>query len=108
MKLSIPGLSLIFKGLNYVTTYITFDFAALQSLTDLNGLVCLDTWCKITLVDRSWLAKKLFSQKISTMFIFLKVRNIGTLRHKSEDFALTTIYIPGIDKNSREIYTSIS
>lgn len=38
----------------------------------------------------------------------LKVRGISASKHKSGDFALTTIYIPGIDEKSREIYICIS
>lgn len=42
------------------------------------------------------------------MPVSLKVRGIGDSKHKSGDFALASIYIPGIDKKSREVYTSIS
>lgn len=42
------------------------------------------------------------------MPIYLKIRDIGASKHKSEDFALTTIYIPSIDKKSHEVYASIN
>ena len=107
-KLPTPGSGLAFKSWSYVTTFITFDPTALLSLTDPDSSVCLDTGCGVTLVDKAWLARKLLSQKISAMPVPLKVRDIGTLKHKSEDFALTTIYIPGIDEKGREVYASIS
>ena len=42
------------------------------------------------------------------MSMSLKVKGIGVLKHESGDFGFTTIYIPDIDKKSREVYTSIS
>lgn len=42
------------------------------------------------------------------MPVFFNVRSIGALKHKSRDFILTTIYIPGIDKKCREVYAAIS
>lgn len=78
-KLSAPGSGLAFRGWNYVTTSITFDFAALPSPTDPDGSVCLDTGCEVTLVDRDWLAMKLPCQKISTIPVFLKVRGMARL-----------------------------
>ena len=107
-KLSAPGSGLAFRGWSYVTTSITFDPTALPSLTDPDGSVCLDTGCGVTLVDRAWLARKLPFQKISVMPVPLKVRGIGASKHESRDFALTTIYIPGIDEKGREVYASIS
>lgn len=38
----------------------------------------------------------------------LKVKNIGISKYKSENFALTTIYISGIDEKNREVYLSIT
>lgn len=59
-------------------------------------------------MGRDWLAKKLSSQKISTMPVPLKVRGIGASMYESRDFALTTNYIPSIDEKGREVYASIS
>lgn len=42
------------------------------------------------------------------MPVCLKIRGIGALKHKSKNFAFTTIYILGIDDKSREIYVAIS
>lgn len=106
--MSAPSSSLAFRGWNYVIISITFNSAVLPSFTDHNSLVCLDIGYKVTLLDGNWLAKKLFSQKISTMTVFLNVRDIGTSKRKSGDFALTTIYIPNIDKKGHKVYASIS
>lgn len=37
-----------------------------------------------------------------------KIRGISTSKHKSENFALTTVYISCFDKNGHEVYTSIT
>ncbi len=107
-RLSAPGSGLAFRDWNYITTSITFDPAALSSLTDPDSSVCLDTGCGVTLVDRDWLTKKLPSQKISTMPVSLKVRGIGASKHESGQFALTTLYIPSTDEKGREVYASIT
>lgn len=107
-KLSTPSSSLAFTGWKYVTTSITLDPVALLSPTNPNGSVCLDTRYTVTVVDRNWHANKLFSQKISIMPVLLKLKGIGASKHKLEDFVLTMVYIPGIDKKDREVYVSIS
>lgn len=38
----------------------------------------------------------------------LKVRGIGTSKHESGHFALTTLYIPGTNEKGREVYASIT
>lgn len=77
-KLSAPGLGFTFRNQSYASTSITFDLTILPFLTDLDGLVYFDIRCRITLVNRVQLAKKLSSQKISTMPVPQKVRGIGT------------------------------
>ena len=37
----------------------------------------------------------------------LKVKGIGTSRHKSEEFALTVFNIPGLDREGSEVYACI-
>lgn len=107
-KLFASGSGLAFRGWNYITTSITFDPIALSSLTDLDGSVYLNREYGVTLVDGTWLAKKLFFQKISVMPVPLKVRGIGASKNKSGDFAFTTIYIPGIDEKGHKVYMSIN
>ena len=107
-KLSAPSSAFAFISWSYATTPITFDPTALPSLTDPNGLIFLDIGYGVTLVDRVWLAKKLSSQKISAIPELLKVKGIKALKHKSGNFTFITIYIPGIDKKSRDVYASIS
>lgn len=38
----------------------------------------------------------------------LKIKGIGTLRHKSGEFALITIYVSSVNKNGRKVYMSIT
>lgn len=59
-------------------------------------------------MDTNWLMKKLSSQKISRMPVPLKIKGISALKHKSKSFALTIIYILGIDKKGHKVYISIS
>lgn len=68
-KLSAPGSDLTFKSGSYAITTIIFDLAAFPWLVDSDNLVFLDTRCKVTLVDRFWLAKKFLSQKISVILV---------------------------------------
>lgn len=42
------------------------------------------------------------------MPVSLKVKGIGASKYKSGEFALTIIYIPGLDKEGSEFYISIS
>ena len=37
----------------------------------------------------------------------LKVRGIGASRHESNEFALTALYIPGLDREGSEVYACI-
>lgn len=106
-KLSALGSGLAFKGWNNVITSITFDLAALTSLTDSDSLIYLDIGCGLPLMDRDWLAKKLHSQKISTMPVLLQIRSIGASKHELGEFLLTIVFILDIDKKGYEVYASI-
>lgn len=41
------------------------------------------------------------------MPVLLKVRGIGVFIHKSDEFAFTALYIPGLDREGSEIYVYI-
>lgn len=100
VKFFAPGSGLIFRGESSLTTFITFNPTALLFLTDPNGWVCLNIRCGVTLVDKAWLAKKLPSQKISRMPVFLIFKSIGASKHELGNFAFTTIYILAIHKKA--------
>ena len=106
-KLSTPGSGLAFRGWSYATTSITFDSAILPAISDPDTSVCLNTGCRVSLVDKAWLAKKHPSQKINTMPVPLKVRGIGASRHESGEFALTAFYMLGLDRESSEVYACV-
>ena len=105
--LTAPGSGLAFRGWSYATTLITFDSAILLAVGYPNTLVYLDIGCGVSLVDKTWLARKRVSQKISTMPVPLKVRGIGASRHESEEFVLTALYISGFDQRGTEVYTYV-
>ena len=106
-KLSTSGSGLAFRSWSYAMTSITFDPALLPAISDPNISVCLDIDCGVSLVNKTWLAKKHPSQEISTMPVPLKVRGIGTSKHKSKEFALIALYIPGLDQEGSEVYACI-
>ena len=106
-KLSAPGSGLAFRDWSYTTTLITFDPALLPAVSNPDTSVCLDTGCGVSLVDKTWLAKKHPFQKISTMPVPLKVKGIGTSRYESNKFAFTTLYILGLDQEGSEVYAYI-
>ena len=107
VKLSAPGSGLAFRSWSYATTLITFDPAILPAISNPNLLVCLDTGCGVSLVDKAWLAKKHLSHKINTMPVSLKVKGIGAFRHESGEFALTTLYMPDLDREGSEVYPCV-
>ena len=107
-KLSALGSGLAFRGWSYITTLITFDPMILPAISDPDTLVYLDTGCGVSLVDKARLAKKHSFQKISTMPVPLKVRGISASRYESEEFALTTLYMPGLDQKGLEVYACIN
>lgn len=62
---------------------------------------------RVTLVDKNWLWRHLQSQKISTIFIFLKVRGIRVSKLESAEFAILFLYFLGKDSTGRLVYTLI-
>lgn len=106
-RLFVPGSSFAFREWSYVTTSIIFDLVILLAVGNFNSLVCLDTESGVTLVDKIWLAKKPFSQKISIMPMSLKVKGITTFKHKSDEFTLAVLYILSLDWGGSEVYVCI-
>ena len=106
-KLSAPDFGLAFRSWSYATTLITFDPEILPAISDPNTSVCLDIGCGVSLVNKAWLAKKHPFQKINTMPVPLKVRGIGASRHKSREFALTALYMSGLDKEGSGVYACV-
>ena len=106
-KLSALGSGLAFRGWSYATTLITFDPEILRAISDPDTSVCLDKGYGVSLVDKVWLAKKHLSQKINTMPVPLKVRGIDASRYKWGEFALTALYMPGLDREGSEVYAFV-
>lgn len=52
-KLYFPSSGLTFRGWSYAATPITFDLAILLAIGNPNTLVCLDTGCGVSLVDKT-------------------------------------------------------
>lgn len=88
-------------------TSIIFDSAILPGIGNPDTLVYLDTGYRVSLVDKTWLAKKHLFQKIRTILVPLKVRGIGASRHELKKFALTALYMPGLDKRGSKVYSCI-
>ena len=58
-------------------------------------LVCVDTGCSVTLIDRSFLQSQLPNHKILRKASPLVVRGIGSNRHTTAEYVNLDIYVPG-------------
>lgn len=69
-------------------------------LPDFNpkSTTCHDTGCRVTLVNKTWLLKRLPIQKINIMSTSLKVKEIRASKHESREFAALSLYF--LDKNN--------
>ncbi len=102
------GSGLAFRGWTYATATVTLAPDHLPPDFNPESIACLDTGCGITLVDKSWLAKNLPTQKISTISTPLKVRGIGAFKHKSGEFAALSLYFPGKNNAGQLVYASLT
>lgn len=102
-----PNSSLVSKKSSYATILITFDPAILPFSSNLNSSVYLDTSYGVIFVDKAWLAKMFFSQKISRILVLIKVRGIGASKYKLGKSTLAVFYIPGFDQENSDIYIYI-
>lgn len=100
-------MGLAFKGWTYVTALITLIPKHLPLYLDSKSTTYLDMGYRVTLVDKNWLWRHLQSQKISTMFIFLKVRGIRVSKLESAEFAILFLYFLGKDSTGRLVYALI-
>lgn len=92
----------------YATASITLTLEHLPPSSDPDSLACLDTGCRVTLVDQDWLLKHLPHQKISTMSTSLKVRGIGASKHESAEFAALSLYFPGKNDAGQLVYAALN
>lgn len=60
------------------------------------------------MIDKDWLLKYFLVQKISTMSIPLKVREIGASKHKSRKFAALLLYFLGKNNVGQLVYTPLT
>ena len=58
---------------------------------------CMDTGCGAMLIDRDWLKAQLPKAKILKMATSLKVRGIGTSKHKTDKYVLKALYFFAIN-----------
>lgn len=101
------GSGFSFRGWTYVTAAITLAPEQLSQGSDFDSTACLDTGCRVTLVDKHWLLKRLPDQKISTMSTPLKVKGIGASKHKSSKFAALFLYFPGKNAVEDLVYAAL-
>lgn len=104
-QLSIRISGLAFRKYSYMTTSIIFDLTTLLASDNPNNSVCLNTGCRVTLVDKDQLFKKL--QKINKIATSLKVRGISTSKHELDVFTLVSFYIPNFNQEDPEVNTYI-
>lgn len=70
-------------------------------------LYYLNISCGIILVDFVWLLEKASTEKILKIATLLKIRSIGYLRHKLNEFVSISLYFPDIDSTNRLAYAYI-
>lgn len=101
------GSGLTFRGWTYATAAVTLVPRVLPLETDPSATACLDTGCGVTLVDKDWLLRQLPHQKIKEMSTSLKVRGIGTSKHKSAQFAEVSLFLSEESDKGQRVYASI-
>lgn len=58
---------------------------------------CLDTGCSVTLMDRVFLAKTRPGLTIQTMASPITVRGLGSNKHQTSEYVVTSLYLPSED-----------
>lgn len=74
---------------------------------DVTSLCCLDTNYSVILVDCAWLFEKVLTEKILKMATLLKVKGIGSSRHKLNEFVSISLYFSDIKSTNRPAYAHI-
>lgn len=59
----------------------------------------------LLLID--WLLKYLSYQKINIISTLLKIRGIGTSKHKFAEFAALSLYFPGKNNTGQLVYATL-
>lgn len=75
------------------------------SSSDCNS--CMDTGCGTMLINREWLKNQLPKAKILKMATPLKVRGMGTSKHKTNKYILKTLYFPAISNKGQQVVACI-
>lgn len=68
---------------------------------------CIDTRCGAMLIDWNWLKAQLLKIKIFKMATLLKVRGIGTSKHKTDKYVLELLYFPAIGNKGQRMIVCI-
>ena len=79
-------------------TFRSWTYAIIPVKLDVTGAaedVYTDTGCGVTLIDRAWLFSLLPDVSISKMATPLKVRGVGSSRHKTSEYVTIPIYLLG-------------
>lgn len=74
---------------------------------DFTVTFCLDIDYKVVFVNKVWLLSHLFHKKISTISIFLKVKEIKASKYKSAQFATLFLFFPSKNETRKQVYISI-
>ena len=66
-------------------------------------LLCFDTGCSITLVDRAWLLQALPDLEIRQMSKAITVRGLGSNKHQTSAYTIFPLLLPGQLKNGKKV-----
>ena len=70
-----------------------------------NVLVCLDSGCGASLIDRAWLLEQLPDVPICKMATSLRVKGIGSASHDTDEYITITFYLPGTKDNQKVLFS---
>lgn len=95
-----------FGGRTYAIAAVTLTSYHLPQSSDPDFIACLNTNCAVTLVNRDQLLKHLSDYKISTLSIFLKVKDVGTSKNIFAEFTILSLYFSNRNITGKLIYAS--
>ena len=67
----------------------------------------MNTGCNAMLIDQNWFKSQLPKAKILKMATPLKVRDIGTSKHKTDKYIVKTLYFSAINNKNQQVVACI-
>lgn len=84
------------------------EFSLQMSRNSPLSIVCYDTGCTMSLIDKAFLYKQCPDVKVQTLSDAINVRGVGDATHQCNTFAVLDFYIPGREASSKAVLAQIS